>query len=218
VNTEEDNDDMYSTDDESGEYFNKEKQYYAERNSGGPYNINPSKPYKPACIVFIDIYVTLTFFMVSLMYFWVQIENTDVVDFKKKEFAKYVTFMPTNVSILWFVLLGKNICNISFLKHNYGMQKANSSKVTGSLFWFRIAYDFIVIGGSLVIFSILKKKAIENNKEHDKDPHTHSHHVTAVLKMGENFVIWIIFAPIAFMEICVFWFCKVEAENRQIYQ
>jgi hypothetical protein len=62
--------------------------------------------------------------------------------------------MPTNVAILWFVLIGKNIGNILWLKHKFGMEKANSSKVTGSLFWFRVAYDFIVIGGVLVLFSI----------------------------------------------------------------
>jgi hypothetical protein len=44
------------------------------------------------------------------------------------------------------------------------------------------------------------------------------HHDVGDKIMKENFVLWVIFAPITFMEVCVFWFCKVEAEYRQIYQ
>ena len=52
-------------------------KFYEQRNRGGPYNINPSKLYKPACIVFMDLVISLTFILTSLMYFWFEIDNTD---------------------------------------------------------------------------------------------------------------------------------------------
>tara|TARA_B110000285_G_C15007317_1_gene554545 strand:+ start:532 stop:726 length:195 start_codon:yes stop_codon:yes gene_type:complete len=54
-------------------------------------------------------------------------------------------------------MIGKNIGSIVFLKTKYGLEKANSSKVTNSLFWFRVTYDFFVIGGAIILFSIFKK-------------------------------------------------------------
>lgn len=65
---------MYSTDEE-GECGDRHLRFHEERNVGGPYNIDPSKSYKPACIVFMDLVISLTFILTSLMYFWFEIDN-----------------------------------------------------------------------------------------------------------------------------------------------
>jgi len=162
INSCDENDAMYSTDDEN-EFSDASRQYQAERNSGGPYNIDPSKSYKPAFIVFLDMIITITFVMVSLMYFWVQIPDYDTLD-NFGEVYKYFTFIPTNVALLWLVLAGKNLSNALYLYYKYGKDKANGSGCTSNLYWSRVYYDFLVIGGSLIMFSLWINKEKQSLK------------------------------------------------------
>ena len=119
----------------------------------GPYNIEPSKPYKPVFIVFLDMIYTITFVMVSLMYYWVNIPN-DHVKLDWSMFGDFFTFIPGNVYIMWLVLACKNLGNTAFLACKYGKDKANRSIVTTNLFLFRVYYDVLIIGGSLMIINI----------------------------------------------------------------
>lgn len=128
----------------------------------GPYNINPSKPYKPVFLVFLDMIITITFVMVSTMYYWVEIDNTEQTKWSKGEFRKFFTFIPSNVYILWVVLAGKSLGNTAFLACKYGKNKANRSSVTTNLFLFRVYYDILIIGGSLMLINIFPK-----TKDHD---------------------------------------------------
>jgi len=41
-----------------------------------------------------------------------------------------------------------------------------------------------------------------------------AHVINVLSKMGNSFIIYVVIIPITFLEICVFSFCKVEAENR----
>jgi hypothetical protein len=191
--------------------------------------MEPAKPWKPAFIVFVDIFISMTFCIVSILYFWVQIPNTDVVDTKRKNWGYQFAFVPTNVVILQVVMIGKNIGNIVFLKGKYGLEKANSSKVTNSLFWFRVTYDFLVIGGSIILFSIFKKDIHSHHPEHSVHSELGNRHHAAKaaehaamkhlhLMMGNDFIVWVIFVPFTILEISIGAFCKVPAEYRQIYQ
>ena len=153
INTCEENDAMYSSDEHN--HFSDTDEI---EHTVGPYNINPSKPYKPVFIVFLDMIVTITFVMVSTMYFWIEIEASDIVHWKT--FYKFFSFIPTKVSILWFVLAGKNLGNVAYLACRHGKDKANRSTVTTGLYFFRIYYDFIIIGGSLGLFTFFKTMVV----------------------------------------------------------
>lgn len=171
VNTEEENDAMYSTDEE-GEYADESKQFHAASNAGGPYNINLKKTYKPVFIVFLDGLIFLNFFFVSIMYFWIQIPNSEKVteedeEFKWHDFVKFFNFMPVPVTILWIVFLMKFFVNLMFLRKYFGLKKANSSNATFNLYWLRVFYDVVMIGGALVLFASLKNDLVAT---HEKVP------------------------------------------------
>jgi len=139
---------------------------------------------------------------------------------------KFVTFIPTNVTILWVVFVIKNFANVAFLIKVYGKEKANGSKVTTNLYLFRVYYDFIIIGGTSILFSLFRAEVLTKTQldkipfvhdfqklANDANKHGHGHDLKSIL-MGNNFIVYIVVIPITFLEICVFYFCKVEAENR----
>jgi len=169
INTCEENDAMYSSDEQNDFADSKEIVH-----SVGPYNINPSKPYKPVFIVFLDMIVTITFVMVSTMYFWVEIDAADKVE-DWSQFYKFFTFIPNKVTILWVVLMGKNLGNVAFLACKHGKDKANRSSVTTGLFLFRIYYDFLIIGGSLVLFTLFKTIVVKNKSKEAEAGNHHPH-------------------------------------------
>ena len=88
VTTQQENDAMWSTDDEPEEgesesashvsfsdiEFNLRKESIFRKEAvsiiGGPFNVDIRKPYKPVMICFVDLIVALSFFNFTLMYYW----------------------------------------------------------------------------------------------------------------------------------------------------
>ena len=57
-------------------YSSEEENEYSDfsvslKDSGGPYNIDFKETYKPVFIIFLDMIISITFVMVSTMYFWI---------------------------------------------------------------------------------------------------------------------------------------------------
>lgn len=88
VTTQQENDDMWSTDDEQEEgesesashvsvsdlEFNFRKESFFRKPLipliGGPFNVDIRKPYKPVLICFVDLLIALTFFNFTIMFYW----------------------------------------------------------------------------------------------------------------------------------------------------
>lgn len=99
------------------------------------------KMYKPVFIVFADMLVAITFFIGSFLHyfnFWMK---------SKTPLERVEDFMPERVvyyNILLFAKLGFDLFVMAFIIKKH---KLNRSKSTAKLYWNRIAFDFLVIGG-----------------------------------------------------------------------
>jgi hypothetical protein len=78
INTCEENDAMYSTEEEDAS--DPTGYALALADSGNPYDVSAHKPYKPVFIVYLDILISITFVFISVMYFWTVIPIDDKVE------------------------------------------------------------------------------------------------------------------------------------------
>lgn len=118
---------------------------------GGPYSVELSKPYKPVYIVFLDLTFALTFFVFSVLWYWAKLSQDELI-------GRFYDFIPVRITVIWFILFVKFFFDIFYLTKRFGTDKLNRSEVTSYLFWFRIWYDIIFIGGILVVFTYIWKK------------------------------------------------------------
>lgn len=121
-----------------------------------------------------------------------------------KDLIKFFNFIPVNVTILWMIFLLKFFINILYLKKFYGLRKANSSSATFGLYWVRVTYDLVMIGGALILFAALKKNAVKHHK-------VEINHLKKYM-MGNDFTVFVIIVPLAIFELMIYWLCKLEAE------
>ena len=169
-------------------------------NSGAPYNISFKKLWKPVMMIYLDLLLAMTFVFVSVCYFWFKMPNNLRIE-KWWEIHDFYNFVPYTVSIFWLVFWAKILICVGFLKAFFGKDKANRSSVTSDLFWFRGIYDFIVIGGVLIIVTWV----LDNKKN-----------VNEV--MSTSFKIYVIVIPKILMELVIYWKCNLPGCQRAIYQ
>ena len=166
----------------------KDKQYL-----GGPYRVEFSKPYKPVFIVYLDLMLAITFFTISLMWYWSKLLG----DTPLSEFSE---FIPIRITVIWFVLFIKFFFDVFYLSQRFGSDKLNRSEVTSYLYWFRIWYDIIVLGGILVIFTYIWK------------------HKSKKLMISNSFKMFVIIVPKLIMELFIYRFSLLPAYKRSVYQ
>ena len=194
---------MYSTDDEDFNEFandnHSESQSVMSHVSsspqsfvGGPYSVTISKPYKPVYIVFLDLAIALTFFIFSVMWYWSKLKDDDPI-------TQIDIFIPSRIIIIWFILFVKFFADIVYLRMKFGIDMLNRSSVTPDLYWFRVWYDLIFIGGTLIIFSYYWKRKIKN------------------LMMSDSFKIFVIVMPKLIIELVIYKISLMPAYRRSVY-
>lgn len=160
---------------------------------GGPYSVVLAKPYKPVFIVYLDLIFAITFFTISVLWYWAKLYEDELI-------SKIDDFIPVRIMILWFILFIKFFVDIFYLSKRFGSDKLNRSEVTSYLYWFRIWYDVIFLGGFLIIFTYLWKKT------------------SSKLMISNTFKMFVIIVPKLIIEFFVYRFCLIPAYDRSVYQ
>lgn len=160
---------------------------------GGPYSVEISKPYKPVYIVFLDLCIALTFFVFSIMWYWSKLHDDDPI-------GEIDIFIPSRIIIIWVILFVKFFADIIYLHYRFGTDMLNRSSVTPYFYWFRVWYDLIFIGGTLIIFSYLWKRKIKK------------------LVMSNSFKIFVIIVPKLIIELVIYRISLLPAYKRSVYQ
>jgi len=107
---------------------------------GGPFNVDLSKPYKPVFILFVDLIFAVTFLVFTLLSYWNDLDYQQPIN-------ELSTFLPLIIVLYLVILFLKFFLNAMYLIFCFEESKLNRSSSTGSLFWFRVAFDLILIGG-----------------------------------------------------------------------
>ena len=87
----------------------KELNSKAEELLGGPYLVEMGKPYKPIFICFIDLIFSITFIIVSILFFWSRLDIT------AKTVDEWRNFMPRRVIIYDILFLFKFFSDVFYL-------------------------------------------------------------------------------------------------------
>jgi hypothetical protein len=131
----------------------------------------------------MDLCIALTFFIFSTMWYWNKLKDDDPI-------SDISIFIPKRIMIIWFILL----------RYRFGTDMLNRSSVTPFFYWFRVWYDLIFIGGTLLIFSYCWKRNLKN------------------LVMSNSFKMFVIIVPKLFIELVIYRISLLPAYRRSVYQ
>ena len=152
----------------------------------GPHTVEFSKMYKPLFIVFLDIVIAIVTLTLSVI---IHLEEK-VVDNDYAEPISIRQMLLIGYSFLKFFL------NLAWVTFRFGPEHMNRSKVTNSLFWFRVALD------SLFFFAVtFGEKIIEGHKDLDV-----------------NYLFYVILVSKVVMEWTVYKLSVKPAQKRATYQ